>query len=426
MNIEEARKVIWLKSNPRPLGELLDEGYLTPSKLIWAAEHAYNPKLQEAAKVLLKATSPAGKEPAQQRINPAFEIGMTLEKARNTPWPFGQFKGQLMGALLETRQITLKDLGYAIEQAYSENVRQAAVALSLSRMEQAVKEPVHAGIINVVSGGRSYSARRESQLIFLEGAILGLLLGAGLMFSAVSLPGLFHPSLGGKSFIEIAFSPAGIIALAILTGFLILILWLQNFILDRIMNRLDRQIEQHRLGQEGEDQTVQMAIQALDGTWSIFRNVILPGRSKGDLDIVLVGPPGVWVLEVKNFRGTYRNIGERWELQKGQNWKSASVNPSRQARDNAARLGNFLKAEHIERFVEPVVVWANEESRLSVENPSTVIWRYDHIPDELGNIWQSDKLSAEERKKITDKLSKWCEVQKKRNNDEHLDGNQTS
>lgn len=29
MDIEEARKVLWLKSNPRPLGELLDEGYLT-------------------------------------------------------------------------------------------------------------------------------------------------------------------------------------------------------------------------------------------------------------------------------------------------------------------------------------------------------------------------------------------------------------
>jgi len=76
-----------------------------------------------------------------------------------------------------------------------------------------------------------------------------------------------------------------------------------------------------------------------------------------------------------------------------------------------------LKADHINQFVEPAVVWANQESSLAVENPSTVIWRYDHILDELGNIWQSDKLSVKERKKITDKLTKLCEEQKMQGND---------
>jgi hypothetical protein len=49
MNIEEARKVLWLKSNPRPLGELLDEGFLTRDQLEWAAKRAYNSRLQQAA-----------------------------------------------------------------------------------------------------------------------------------------------------------------------------------------------------------------------------------------------------------------------------------------------------------------------------------------------------------------------------------------
>ena len=53
MNIEEAKKVLWLKSNPRPIGELLNEGYLNQSRLEWAAEKAYDPALKEAAKLLL-------------------------------------------------------------------------------------------------------------------------------------------------------------------------------------------------------------------------------------------------------------------------------------------------------------------------------------------------------------------------------------
>jgi len=37
MDLKDARKVLWLKRNPRPLGELLDEGYLTKDRLEWAA-----------------------------------------------------------------------------------------------------------------------------------------------------------------------------------------------------------------------------------------------------------------------------------------------------------------------------------------------------------------------------------------------------
>ena len=53
MDLNEARKVLWLRSNPRPLGELLDEGYLTASRLEWAAQWAYNSNLQQAAQVIL-------------------------------------------------------------------------------------------------------------------------------------------------------------------------------------------------------------------------------------------------------------------------------------------------------------------------------------------------------------------------------------
>ena len=84
MNIEEARKVLWLKSNHRPLGELLDEGYLTKERLEWAAQWAYNSKLKEAAQVLLEAMkNPAPKvnekpKPKQElRVDSFLPIGIT-------------------------------------------------------------------------------------------------------------------------------------------------------------------------------------------------------------------------------------------------------------------------------------------------------------------------------------------------------------
>jgi len=416
MNEEEARNVLWLRSNPRSLGELVDEGYLTQSRLEWAAKKAYDPILRQAAQLILESanhiTPSSGTEKNGNPVkvlspNNSWPIGIPLEKARATPWPYGPNKNQPMGKLMESRQITLKDLGTVAENSWDPETRQAAIALMLLRLEQAVKEPVPpAGFVKTVSNRRTYSKKKQYNLALIEGLIFGTSLGVLLTLLMVLFINSLKPHPNSQSLTSITSTPFGLLALAIGLVIFILIFWLLIFIPDQIGKRLDKQIEAFRLGEEGEDRTVQMIIQALDGNWSLFRNVTLPGRNKGDLDIVLVGPPGVWVLEVKNLRGEYRNIGETWEYRHGNNWKTASANPSRQARDNAGRLGDFLRADHIKTWVNPAVVWANEESPLFVENPSVSVWLFNHLPDELGNIWQDEKLSKEERKKIAEKLTK--------------------
>jgi hypothetical protein len=42
---------------------------------------------------------------------------------------------------------------------------------------------------------------------------------------------------------------------------------------------------------------------------------------------------------------------------------------------------------------------------LVIENPSTPVWTYNRLPDEIGNVWQGEKLSVREREKIIVKLS---------------------
>src|SRR6266545_7271281 len=103
MNIEEARKVFWLKNNHRPLGELLDEGYLTKDRLEWAAKWAYNSNLQQAAKVILEALNRDSVATGEERPKVSdvhvkdseIEVGISLEKASSIPWPFAPHKGQL-------------------------------------------------------------------------------------------------------------------------------------------------------------------------------------------------------------------------------------------------------------------------------------------------------------------------------------------
>jgi hypothetical protein len=419
MNFEEARNVLWLTTNKRPLGELLDDGYLTQSRLEWAAKKAYDPALRQAAQVILDSlkqhpSSAKGTQPqSSQSSASSLSVGITLEKARTTLWPFRPFKGQPLGELVDSRQLSLKDLGYGIENTWDKNVRQATIALLLVRLEQVVKEPEPpAGFVRVLSGGRSYAQWKESRLTLLEGMFLGALVVLILTLDIWWVLTAFRQHPNAKPFTEIISSPNGIIALAIVLIFGALVLWLIFFIPDQITKRMDKQIEAYQFGHEGEEKTVQMIVQALDGKWTIFRNIRLPGRNKGDLDIVLVGPPGVWALEVKNLRGNYRNIGENWEYRQGNKWKTASTNPSRQANKNAARLGNFFKADHLDVWVNAAIVWVNEESLSFVENPTIAVWLYNRLPDELGNIWHGEKLSEVERKKIEEKFQKLFQAQK--------------
>jgi hypothetical protein len=65
--------------------------------------------------------------------------------------------------------------------------------------------------------------------------------------------------------------------------------------------------------------------------------------------------------------------------------------------------------------VNPAIVWVNQESKLEVQNPRVPIWHLERLPDELGNIWQGEKIGVENREKIAQKLIWLCEEQRKKN-----------
>ena len=417
MNIEEAKKVLWLKSNPRPIWELLNEGYLNQSRLEWAAEKAYDPALKEAAKLLLnwqkQTTSQVGAD-KKTSLPSGIQLpsGASLDQARATLWPFSPFKGQPMGTLVETKQLSIKDLGFAIENAWDERVRKAAMVLMLVCLDQVINEPeASAGFLNIVSGGRSYTKHRQFQLALIEGILFGIALTLSFMMFIDAVTK--QPSNQTvRPISELFASPLYILILVLVLSFGLGLAWLAWFLFDQMIKRIDKQIENYRKGEEGENKAAEIMGRVLDGNWILFRNIILPGRKKTDLDAVLVGPAGVWVLEVKTFTGAYRNIGEQWEYRIGNRWNLYKKSPSRQAKNNAVRLSEFFKADHVSQWVNAAVVWANQESPLTVENPSTAVWSLDRLPDELGNIWHGNPIPEAQRKQIIDKLTKLCEKQK--------------
>jgi len=419
MDINEARQVLWLNNYPRPLGELFDEGYLTRGRLTWAAEKAHDPRLREAAKAFLGLFPPGvhlqeskGRESDRPGAR-AFDLGITLEQARAKPWPFGPLKNQPMGELVDSKQLSLKDLAFAVETAWDDSIRKSAMALLLERLEQILKEPPPStGLVQVISGGRSHAEREQSWLTFLQGGIVGLIIALCIFLIVWTFRSLGTSHASALQLADLVSTPSRVIALAVFVVLTGVVFWIVLGVPELLDRRLQKQIDAYRVGQEGEDRAVEVILQAIDGNWSVFRNVVLPGRNRGDLDLILVGPPGIWALEVKNLHGEFRNIGDTWEYRDGKTWKMASAQPSQQARTNAGRLAGFLKADGLNVFANPAVVWANPESPLTVENPMVAVWPLERLPDELGNIWHSKQMPAATREKIVEKLTRLCERQR--------------
>ncbi len=428
MNLEEARAVLWLRNNHRPLGELLDEGYLNEIRLAWAAEKAYDAQLKTAAGVLLawlqrQKAAPTPPQPAptpsryapsatvQTPSLPAIEARVTLEQARRTAWPFNPFKGQPMGDLVDTRQLSLKDLAYAVENAWDVRARQAAIVLLAERLNQEVHEPLpSAGLLKVVSGGRSYSRSKELRWTLVWGLFLGALMLGLVQMAILTIRGMAEDMPRFK----LPTTPVEVIALVLVIGIMVVIRKLFGYVFDSVDKKITTEIDNARKGQEGEEAVLEALRQNLDGNWTLFRNLTLPGKNKADMDAVLVGPPGVWVLEIKNFTGEYRNFGEHWEIQVGNRPKPLKKSPSRQAQNNAVRLSGFLKADGVQQYVDKAVVWANRESPLTVEHPAVPVWTLETLPEELGNLWQGRAMNEATQTRIVEKLSDLCEKQNRK------------
>lgn len=413
MSLEEARKEMWLKNNSqyyRPMGDLFDEGYLNQERLKWAINNAYKPEHKQAAQILLKhSESRPNTAPATspEQTTDALPVGITLEQAKVTIWPFSTNKGQKMGDLVANNQISLKDLGFAIENTHAnERVQRAAIALLLEKLKQKVQEPTPSvGFLKVISGGKSYSEKR--QLLMLGGLSfsIGVVITSYLFYFTWAVQ-TFSVAKFMKSSSALVATPAGIFAIFVLLGCMGLTLYLANYLINKAEVAFEKRLENYRQGQAGEDRVVEVIRQSLDGNWQLFRNIVLPS-SKSDIDVVLVGASGVWILEVKSYSGEYRNIGEQWEFKNGNRWRSVDTNPSQQAKRNASQLADFLKADDIKQWVVPIVVWANFDGSLMVENPAVKIWTLEHLSDELGNL-TGTPIPDVSKEKIITKLILLC------------------
>ncbi|UTB32362.1 MAG: NERD domain-containing protein [Methanobacterium sp. ERen5] len=115
------------------------------------------------------------------------------------------------------------------------------------------------------------------------------------------------------------------------------------------------------------EKTVTKYLNKLPEAYFIFNDVKFPG-SYGDLDHVVVGPTGIFVIETKNYDGFYVVKEDGWYYQNGEGIKKSKGQPGKQVMRNAMSLKKFLATNKINMkgvWIDPIVTLVNNNFEIA-------------------------------------------------------------
>lgn len=161
----------------------------------------------------------------------------------------------------------------------------------------------------------------------------------------------------------------------------------------------------------GGEQTVIDALSSLDNNYYLINDIILPERN-GNIDHLVLGPNGIFVIETKNYEGNIICYGDDWYRRYlGYNASKdyPMESPSRQVKRNAVNLKQFLlnknDEEYIRRtWVNGIVVFTNPYVNLELNDPSVAILRPEELCDHIKLLKCQDFFSLNELNAIADTI----------------------
>lgn len=162
------------------------------------------------------------------------------------------------------------------------------------------------------------------------------------------------------------------------------------------------------IGADGEESVIQV-LQNLDSSFKIVNDIMLPGDSQ-NIDHIVIGPNGIFVIETKNHNGIIKCNNDEWSREKvgrrGTVYDASIGNPSKQAKRNAVMLKKWLESENIVvDYIDAVVVFTHEDVELDVNNPTIKVV---HV-DDLLNVFKGEpnfRMTNEKINSITNRLLK--------------------
>jgi hypothetical protein len=136
-------------------------------------------------------------------------------------------------------------------------------------------------------------------------------------------------------------------------------------------------------GWAGEKQVTKLLSSKLSDEYLLLNGLYLRS-GEGDIDHVVLGPNGVFVLETKNWSGVITCNGDEWQRAGKHSFKTS---PSLQVKRNAAKIKRILDSSPSLRSlgvgVEGIVVFTNNHATLHLNNPTVLILKLPQLPNHI-------------------------------------------
>jgi len=441
--LRDARAVLWpfvaRGEKPRAIGALLDENRLTRQDLLWAVQEAHNEEVRQAAQRLLESP------------HRMADVAMTLEDARLIAWPFRRLNRPL-GKLVASGTVQVKDLRRAAWYAKDARLREAArvmLPVAMERREaekrrraaqkerqqateqaQSASPPPTAPALPSAQAAKPERVRphdhdseppKNGRIASAEAMTRPMTIIQGSDYLTQEVQRRYRKSVFVAA-VALVLVLAGLCVILAIMAIefvnrktpalwlwpLVAVLLLPLFWLSDRFVEVRQEEQNFRRGQLGESEVARLLRLGLGGDWTLFRNVKLPG-SKVDIDMVLLGPPGVFALEVKAYTGGYRYVKQHFYRRTMMAWHRMQHNPGRQARAAAGLLHAYITETLNESvWVEPRLVWVGP-GQLELEEPEVYVWFLEKLGQETERLRAlPPRLSAEKRAAISGLLRGLC------------------
>jgi hypothetical protein len=132
----------------------------------------------------------------------------------------------------------------------------------------------------------------------------------------------------------------------------------------------------YRKGISGEKR-VSRELRKLDDSFFLLDDILLYPHS-GNIDHIVLGHNGIFVIETKNYSGDVRCFGDTWYHAANPNVRGIKIQSiSQQVKKNAGMLNRFLRnnmtGNFVNRlFVKPIIVFTNSSMTLAEKNPTVL------------------------------------------------------
>jgi len=157
-----------------------------------------------------------------------------------------------------------------------------------------------------------------------------------------------------------------------------------------------------------EEEIVAKHLSLLGDPYRVVHDVVLPNM-RGNIDHIVFGPNGVFVIETKNNNGLISCNGDlsmqRKVGQLGTPYLGKIGCPSKQAKRYAISLKDFIRDKlAINVYVNCIIVFTNQEAILRIINPTVFVLKHSDLCEFIKTHHSDKTLSSKELKKLEETI----------------------